>query len=517
MQDGKVIFNKGYGLANTRRNAPVTTSTLFAVGSVTKQFTCAVALQLEQEGKLSFDDRVSRYRADFGHASEITLRDLGNHVSGYRDYYPLDFVDRPMAREIAEDDLLKTFTSKPLDFPPGTRYSYSNTGYLLLGQVASLVSRKPFDQLLQERILTPLGMTLTRFEPARGGPGLAEGYTQFGLGPSEVAIPEGRGWIGAAGGIWSTPEDLMKWDLALMDGKVVNAKSWKTMTTPRELKDGRSSAYGCGLQLRDRGPLLVLVHGGGVSGFGARNAMIPATRSAIVVMANADYSGGVLDSIQEAVLAKMMPAANAPKDRGAASKRGGARHVAADPIRHRRPIDARRRIQRVPHAATARGDVEVARGCRRDQPGRNRIDRRARRSRGVDAADARRHHADQHVDVSRARRQDRGVPVQPPMTDAARRILLAILLLGVFGISAELLLLKHTEDVDPMDPARAERRNRGDERRRRVQAFQRGGPIVPARDAVDDHAAAPSACICICRRTWNSSSRWTRRSPAGRC
>lgn len=328
MQDGRVIFNKGYGLANTALNTPVTPATLFAVGSVTKQFTCAIALQLEQEGKLSFDDRVSRYRADFGHASEITLRDLGNHVSGYRDYYPLDFVDRPMAKEIAEDDLLKTFTGKPLDFPPGTRYSYSNTGYLLLGRIASLVSRKPFDQLLQERLLTPLGMTLTRFEPARGGPGLAEGYTQFGLGPSEVAIPEGRGWIGAAGGIWSTPEDLMKWDLALMDGKVVNAKSWKTMTTPRELRDGRSSAYGCGQQLRDRGPLLVLVHSGGVSGFGARNAMIPAARSAVVVMANADYSGGVLDTIQEAVLAKMMPAANAPKIAGAP-----AREAALDMLR----------------------------------------------------------------------------------------------------------------------------------------------------------------------------------------
>ena len=316
MQDGKVILNKGYGLANTSRNTPVTATTLFAVGSVTKQFTCAVALQLEQEGKLSFDDRVSRYRADFGHATEITLRDLGNHVSGYRDYYPLDFVDRPMAKEIPEDELLKTFTAKPLDFPPGSRYSYSNTGYLLLGRIVSLVSRKPFDQLLQERIFTPLGMTLTRFEPTRGAPGLAEGYTQFGLGPSEVAIPEGRGWIGAAGGIWSTPEDLMKWDLALIDGKVINAKSWKTMTTPRELTGGRSSAYGCGQQLRDRGPLQVLVHSGGVSGFGARNAMIPATRSAVVVMANADYSGGVLDAIQEAVLAKMMPVANAPKIAG---------------------------------------------------------------------------------------------------------------------------------------------------------------------------------------------------------
>ena len=312
MQDGKVIFSKGYGVANLDRQTPVSTGTLFAVGSVTKQFTCAVALQLEQEGRLSFDDRVSRYRADFGHAGEITLRDLGNHVSGYRDYYPLDFVDRPMAKEIREDDLLKQFSTKPLDFPPGTRYSYSNTGYLLLGSIASLVSRQPFDQLLQQRIFTPVGMTLTRYEPARGSPGLADGYTQYGLGPPEIAIPEGRGWIGAAGGIWSTPEDLLKWDLALMDGKVVNAKSWKTMTTPRELKDGRSSAYGCGLQLRDRAPQLVLVHGGGVSGFGAINAMIPATRSGVVAITNADYSGGVLSAIQEGVLAKLMPAASAP-------------------------------------------------------------------------------------------------------------------------------------------------------------------------------------------------------------
>ncbi len=317
MQDGKVIFSKGFGVASVARNQPVTTGTLFAVGSVTKQFTCAIALQLEQEGKLSFDDRVARHRADFGHSNEITLRDLGNHVSGYRDYYPLDFVHRPMAREIAEDELLKTFTGQPLDFPPGTRYSYSNTGYLLLGSIASMVSRTPFSQLLQERIFTPLGMAHTRFEPARGGPGLAEGYTQFGLGPSELSVPEGKGWIGAAGGIWTTPEDLMTWDLALMDGKVLNAKSWKTMSAPRELQGGRSSAYGCGQQLRDRGPTLVLVHSGGVSGFGARNAMIPASRSAVVVIANADYSGGVLDTIQDAVLAKLTPAAAAPKIAGA--------------------------------------------------------------------------------------------------------------------------------------------------------------------------------------------------------
>ncbi|MEO7158472.1 MAG: serine hydrolase [Vicinamibacterales bacterium] len=129
-------------------------------------------------------------------------------------------------------------------------------------------------------------------------------------------MPEGRGWIGAAGGIWSTPGDLMTWDLALMDGKVLKPASWKTMTTPQMLTGGRNSAYGCGQAIRDREPQLVLTHGGAVSGFGARNAMIPASRSAVVVMANADWAGGVLDTIQEAVLAKLMPVADAPNVAG---------------------------------------------------------------------------------------------------------------------------------------------------------------------------------------------------------
>ena len=97
MQNGTVIFAKGYGLANTAASTPVTAETLFAVGSVTKQFTCAVALQLEQEGKLGFDDPIAKYDPGLTRARDITVRDIGGMVSGYRDYYPLDFVDRPMA------------------------------------------------------------------------------------------------------------------------------------------------------------------------------------------------------------------------------------------------------------------------------------------------------------------------------------------------------------------------------------------------------------------------------------
>ncbi len=312
MQNGVVIHAKGYGLANTATNTAVTAETLFGIGSVTKQFTCAVALQLEQEGKLSFDDPMAKYDAALTRAGDITVRDIGGMVSGYRDYYPLDFVDRPMAAARPGAEIVRDFAARPLDFEPRSRYSYSNTGYLLLGRIAEIAGGEPFAAALQRRLFGPLGLEHTRYEPARGGPGMAEGYTPLGLGAAEPAIPEGEGWIGAAGGIWSTPSDLLRWDLALMEGKVLSPASFATMSTPRRLTDGRSSGYGCGQSIRDRGPVLVLQHGGALSGFGARNALVPSSRSAVAVMANADWAGGVLDAIESAVLAKLMPVADAP-------------------------------------------------------------------------------------------------------------------------------------------------------------------------------------------------------------
>jgi D-alanyl-D-alanine carboxypeptidase len=168
MKDGQVIFAKGYGLARVADKTPVATETLFAIGSVTKQFTCAVALQLEQEKKLSFADTVARYEPGLTRARDITLADIGGMVSGYRDYYPLDFVDRPMAAPRSSVDIVREFASRPLDFEPRARYSYSNTGYLLLGAIAERAGREPFAAQLERRLFAPLGLTHTRYEPARG-------------------------------------------------------------------------------------------------------------------------------------------------------------------------------------------------------------------------------------------------------------------------------------------------------------------------------------------------------------
>jgi CubicO group peptidase (beta-lactamase class C family) len=308
VRDGKVALERGYGKASIAAAAPVTPQTLFAVGSVTKQFTSACILLLAGEGKLSISDPVSKYLPGLTRAGDITLLDLMNHVSGYPDFYPLDFVDRRLVAPIAADELARRYATGALDFEPGARYSYSNTGFIILGLVVEKVSGQPFGPFLQERILTPLGMTHSAFEPKESGPGFATGYTSFGLAPWEPAVYEARGWMGAAGALWASPSDLARWDIALMTGRVLAPEQYALMTTPRRLGEGRTTAYGCGLDVTEPRGTTVLSHGGAVSGFLAENTMIPATRSALVLLTNCEDSTS-LSKLNDALLTLLMPPA----------------------------------------------------------------------------------------------------------------------------------------------------------------------------------------------------------------
>jgi D-alanyl-D-alanine carboxypeptidase len=313
-QDGKIVFAKGYGYASLADRTPVTPQTMFAIGSVTKQFTCSAVLLLAEDKKLTMQDPVSKYFPKLTRASDITLRDLGNHVSGYRDYYPLDFVDREMATPTTADDVITEYATRPLDFEPGTRWSYSNTGFLILGRVVEQVSREPFGAFLARRVFTPLGMQHTLYDPPAGTAGMATGYTTFALGAPTPVAPEGAGWDGMAGALKSTPSDLLAWDLALVGGKVLSPDSYRTLTRVRRLADGRSTGYACGDGVNERGEALVLSHGGAVSGFTAQNTVVPATRSAVVLMTNSDF--GSLGELSRAILAKLMPHVTVPAIQG---------------------------------------------------------------------------------------------------------------------------------------------------------------------------------------------------------
>jgi D-alanyl-D-alanine carboxypeptidase len=293
MRDGEIVLAKGYGQRSIDGSLPVEPETTFAVGSVTKQFTCACILLLAEEGKLSVDDPVAKYYPNLTRASDITLRDLMNHTSGYPDYYPLDFVDRRLAKPISQDDLLAQYAGGKLDFEPGSRYSYSNTGYILLGGVVEKVSGQKFGDFLTSRILQPVGLKHSQFGSGAGLASVATGYNGFALGDAEPAAAEGTGWIDAAGGLWASAPDLLRWNLALHGGKVLRPASYETMTAPRLLTTGKRSYYGCGLRIGDHTGDAILQHTGGVSGFAAYASFLPRTRSGLVVLSNTEHISAI--------------------------------------------------------------------------------------------------------------------------------------------------------------------------------------------------------------------------------
>lgn len=295
VRDGEVVLSRGYGKRSIRGDSTVGVDTKFAIGSITKQFTCACVLLLEEERKLSVGDPIARWFPDITRAADITLYDLMNHVSGIPDYYPLDFVDLRMREAIEPDALIRRYACGPLDFEPGTRWSYSNTGYVVLGRVVEKVSGMPFGRFLEQRILRPLGLEHTVYEPEGHDDGMAEGQTSFALGPPEPCTPEGRGWIGAAGAIWSTAGDLARWDLALMGGKVLSPAALIVMTAARTCKDGRETGYGCGLSIGLRDGRPTWSHNGAVDGFLATNTMVPSRGVAVVVLTNLGVGGGASD------------------------------------------------------------------------------------------------------------------------------------------------------------------------------------------------------------------------------
>jgi CubicO group peptidase (beta-lactamase class C family) len=285
-REGLPVISKVYGVTSVNGGSPLRTDIAFAIGSITKQFTCAAIFLLNEEGKLFYRDNVSKYYPNLTRANDINLYDLMTHCSGYRDYYPLDFIDRRMMKPIMPDTLIQQYCSAKLDFEPGTRWSYSNTGYIILGRVIEKASDEQLGKYMERHILKPLRMDHSFFEPAADSPNVARGHTSVLLGPAENVPLESPQWLHAAGGLFCTANDLAKWDLALMSGRFLKSDSFNTMITPRELKDGRLQNYGCGLAVLRRDGELVLSHGGAVSGFHAYNTMIPRTKSIVIVLCN---------------------------------------------------------------------------------------------------------------------------------------------------------------------------------------------------------------------------------------
>ena len=321
VQQGKVAYAHAYGRArvfNGKTTAQLATADMrYAIGSISKQFTAAALLMLQEEGKLSLDDPVSKYVPNLTRGDEITIRQLLSHTSGYQDYWPEDYVMTPMLSPASVEHILDGWARKPLDFDPGTKWQYSNTNYVIAGVIAEKVAGEPLFDFLVKRVFQPLGMkSVWNSDATKLTTPDATAYYRHALGMPRVAPKEGAGWMFAAGELAMTAHDLALWDESMIAQSVMKPESYKQMFTEVKLKDGKGSGYGLGVSVHTVDGHQFVEHSGEVSGFVADNEVITDAGVAIAVLTNLDASSGA-GQIVRALAPMLLPGALKPEEQQA--------------------------------------------------------------------------------------------------------------------------------------------------------------------------------------------------------
>jgi D-alanyl-D-alanine carboxypeptidase len=317
------ILAKGYGLADVEAKRAAAADTIYRIGSVTKSFTAAMILALDSAGELRIDDPLSVYLPHYdAHGKTITLRHLLTHTSGIKGYTELDAFGARMAEAFPRDELVAMFEAEPLMFEPGTRWSYSNSGYYLLGLVIEKVTGKPYADAVRELAIQPAGLVDTSYCPQQmtterqARPYAVKDGAVVPAAPLDMEHPY------AAGSLCSTAVDLARWIRALASGRVVNATTWPQMITPVTLNDGTSFPYGFGLQTGPLGDHPKIGHGGGINGFISAMDMFPADELVIVVLTNSEteLAPQISKQLAQAVLKiEEKPVADLPLDAATAT------------------------------------------------------------------------------------------------------------------------------------------------------------------------------------------------------
>jgi CubicO group peptidase (beta-lactamase class C family) len=283
---GNAVKTATYGQANLELRAPVTPQTVFEIGSITKQFTAAGILLLAQDGKLSVDDRISRYLPAAPAAwKDITIRHLLTHTSGLKSYTGLDGFE--LSRHLTQPQFIAAIAAQPLEFQPGASWKYCNTGFNLLGFIIENVSGRTYWDFMYERIFRPLDMhTTTNRLPSLIIPNRASGYEQT----NHVLINRDYDLtdVFSAGALVSTVGDLAKWNAALDGDALLNASTKAEMWTPTKLNSGRSTRYGFGWFIDTVNAHKNVGHSGSTSGFSASIQRFPDDKLAVIVLTNTD-------------------------------------------------------------------------------------------------------------------------------------------------------------------------------------------------------------------------------------
>ncbi len=279
------LVYKGYGLANVEHAVPATPETVYRIGSVSKQFTAALVMQLAEQNRLSLDDSIHRHVFGLPLAWRgVRVRHLLNHTGGIPGFERHWHLQGLKEEALTPDSFIRLVDDEPLEFAPGTDWKYSNIGYTLLGLAIERVTNAPYAQALETRILQPLGLRETRYcQVAPIIPRRASGYQQRDTGVVNADYTSMTAPY-AAGSLCSTVGDLAAWNRALAGGRVVSPASWRRMTTPDSA--ARAMDYGYGLVVKEIDGRQVIRHNGGIQGFRSDNAYVPADSLSVTVLTN---------------------------------------------------------------------------------------------------------------------------------------------------------------------------------------------------------------------------------------
>jgi D-alanyl-D-alanine carboxypeptidase len=287
IKNGEVLLRRGYGLANLELDVPIEPHMVFRIGSVTKQFTGMAILMLLKQGKLSLDDEITRFLPDYptqGH--KITIEHLLTHTSGIKSYTNMPEWFPLWRKDMSLEELISVFKDQPMEFAPGEKWWYNNSGYVLLGAMIEKASGIPYEQFLQEHIFEPLGMKHTYYDdPARVIPGRVSGYQKSASG-WENAPYLSMTQPHAAGSLASSVDDLALWDAALHSEKLVDQSTLELAFTPYCLSDGSSCKYGFGWSVYEYAGRRIVEHGGGINGFICGTVRIPEEKVYVAVLTN---------------------------------------------------------------------------------------------------------------------------------------------------------------------------------------------------------------------------------------
>ena len=287
VKQGQVEKSAGYGLANVEWNAPVRADTVFQIQSVTKTFTASAVMLLVEEGKIGLDDKITKYLSDLPESwNAVTVRHLLSHTSGIKDFINEPTVD--MRKDIEPGDVIESLRKLPLNFSPGEKYAYSNTGYHLLAMIIRKVTGQYWSDFLQERVFDPLGMADTRVislsnlvTNRASGYLWVDGRLQNGrfIAPTILAY--------AGGGLRSTVLDLAKWDAALYTERILKRSTLEQMWTPMKLNNGSNSGYGLGWGITNyQGHRLLSHTGSHMTGFKTALARFVDDKLTVIVFTN---------------------------------------------------------------------------------------------------------------------------------------------------------------------------------------------------------------------------------------